>query len=192
MTRFIGGLICGVLLVPIALYLYFLSGRAPVATSDPMLPFEELFARTALHARLDREMPRSVPIQAEDAAFAAGASVYKQDCSACHGLINQPEAAIPKGMFPHPPQLLKPGEMVTDDPPGETYWKVKNGIRLSGMPGFHASLSDDQMWQVSLMLANADKLPEPVKQELNLTVPEPPASSAQKEGVGLVKRPHRR
>ena len=46
---------------------------------------------------------------------------------------------------------------VTDDPPGETYWKVSNGIRLSGMPSFKDVLTDNQMWQVSVLLANADK-----------------------------------
>jgi mono/diheme cytochrome c family protein len=47
---------------------------------------------------------------------------------------------------------------VTDDPPGETYWKAANGIRLTGMPGYKGSLTDTQLWQVSVMLANADKL----------------------------------
>ena len=42
---------------------------------------------------------------------------------------------------------------------GVTYWKVANGIRLTGMPGFSGSLSNEQMWQVSLLLSNADKLP---------------------------------
>jgi mono/diheme cytochrome c family protein len=46
---------------------------------------------------------------------------------------------------------------VSDDPPGETYWKVSNGIRLSGMPSFKDLLTDNQMWQVSILLANADK-----------------------------------
>jgi mono/diheme cytochrome c family protein len=34
---------------------------------------------------------------------------------------------------------------------------VKNGIRLSGMPAFNNILNDTQMWQVSVLLANADK-----------------------------------
>jgi thiosulfate dehydrogenase len=46
---------------------------------------------------------------------------------------------------------------VSDDPPGETFWKVDNGIRLSGMPSFHKVLNPTQEWQVSLLLANADK-----------------------------------
>ena len=46
---------------------------------------------------------------------------------------------------------------MSDDPPGETYWKVANGIRLSGMPAFDKILNPTQIWQVSLLLANADK-----------------------------------
>jgi len=68
-------------------------------------------------------------------------------------------------MFPKPPQLFR-GKGVTDDEPGETYWKVANGIRLTGMPGFGATLKDDQLWQVSLVLAHADKLPESVRNRL--------------------------
>ena len=63
--------------------------------------------------------------------------------------------------FPKPPELFK-GDGVTNDPVGVTYWKVANGIRLTGMPGFNGSLSTDQMWQVSLLLANANKLPATV------------------------------
>ena len=79
-------------------------------------------------------------------------------------------------MFPHAPELLN-GKGVTDDPPGETFWKAKNGIRLSGMPEFGSHLSDEQLWQVSLLLANADKLPESAKQVL---APAPSAIGPQK------------
>jgi mono/diheme cytochrome c family protein len=40
---------------------------------------------------------------------------------------------------------------------GETYWKVRNGIRLTGMPSFDNLLNQTQMWQVSVLLAHADK-----------------------------------
>ena len=46
---------------------------------------------------------------------------------------------------------------------GETYWKIKNGIRLTGMPSFKGVLSDDQMWDVALLLKHAnEQLPDPV------------------------------
>ena len=41
---------------------------------------------------------------------------------------------------------------------GEDLRKVANGIRLTGIPGFSQSLFSIQMWQASLMLANAGKL----------------------------------
>ena len=167
MKTFIAGLILGVLLPPVALYLYFQSGAAPVATSAPPMPLEEFFAETALHATLEKRAPKEVPIKADEASYAAGARIYREHCAMCHGLLNQPVPVPAKGMFPPPPQLLKPEDMVTDDPPGVTFWKAKNGIRLSGMPSFSPSLSDKQLWQVSLLLANADKLPASTRRTLS-------------------------
>lgn len=164
--KFVSGLIVGVVLVPIALYLYVRSGRAPVATSAPPLPMEEMLAKSALHAKLRQEAPKTVPIPADEAALLAGVRTYRDDCAVCHGLPHRQATAVSKGMFPRPPQLFQPDEMVTDDPAGVTFWKAKHGIRLSGMPGFQASLSDEQLWQVSLLLAGADKLPASVEQAL--------------------------
>ena len=178
MKRFITGLILGIFLVPVLLFLYILSGRAPVAAPDRPLPLEEFIARTALHTRMNREMPKSVPLAANEATILAGAEVYKHYCGGCHGMLGRPESPSAMGMSPHPPQLLEPASMVTDDPPGESYWKVKNGIRLSGMPAFQASLSEEQMWQVSILLANADKLSDAAKRELTFAPPPPPAPAA--------------
>ncbi len=177
MGKFLFGLIIGVVAVPLAVYGYFSTGMAPVATTAPPMPFEKTFARMALHARMDKEMPKSAPIQADEAAYAAGAQVYKDHCAVCHGLPGAPQTAIAKGMFPDPPKLLE-GKGVTDDSPGETYWKVNGGIRMTGMPGFGKSLSTTEMWQVSLLLANADKLPQSVKDSLTGTAPATPAPAA--------------
>ena len=165
MGKFLFGLILGLVLLPVVTYFYFAKGIAPVATSAPPMPFENMFAGLALHARLDKEVPKTVPISADEPNLAAGAQVYKQHCEVCHGLPGQPQSAIASGMFPKPPKLME-GKGVTDDPPGETYWKVSGGIRMSGMPGFEKKLSTMQMWQVSLLCANADKLPMSVKQSL--------------------------
>lgn len=165
MRKFLIGLILGLIAVPAGVYFYFASGSAPVATSAPSMPFEKTLARMALHARLDKEMPKSVPIAADETAYVAGAQIYKEHCAVCHGLPGQAPTAIAQGMFPKPPKLME-GTGVTDDPPAESYWKVAGGIRLTGMPGFDKTLSTTQMWQVSLLLANADKLPKAAKDTL--------------------------
>jgi len=166
MKKFVIGLVVGLVAVPLMVYFYFSSGSAPVATSAAEMPFEHMLASKALHARVDKEMPKTVPISADEAAYTAGAQIYKENCAVCHGLPGHAQTAIAKGMFPKPPMLLE-GTGVTDDPPGETNWKVAGGIRMTGMPGFDKSLSSTQMWQVSLLLANADKLPKAVKDSLS-------------------------
>jgi mono/diheme cytochrome c family protein len=161
MKKIIFGMLLGMLLLAAGGYLYFRFGFAPVATSAPPMPFEKTMARMALHARIKAEATQKPPLAADEPALTAGAKVYVDHCAFCHGLPRQTDSpAAAKGMFPPPPQLFDHDEMVTDDPAGDTYWKVANGIRLTGMPGFSKSLSNTQMWQVSLLLAGADKLPE--------------------------------
>jgi thiosulfate dehydrogenase len=159
MGKFLIGVIVGLIVIPAGVYMYFSSGSAPVATSSEPMPFEKMLAGMALHARMDKEMPKSVPINPDEASYVAGAQVYKENCAVCHGLPGQAQTAIAQGMFPKPPKLME-GKGVTDDPPAESYWKVAGGIRMTGMPGYGKSLSTTQMWQVSLLLANADKLPK--------------------------------
>ena len=130
------------------------------------MPFEEFFANRALQAVLAKAGDKQSPVDASAPNLKSGATVYRQNCAVCHGLPGQPMTRIAKGMFPKPPQLFE-GEGVTKDPVGQTFWIVQNGIRLSGMPGFQGSLTDDQIGQVSQLLAHADKLPDSVKNELN-------------------------
>jgi thiosulfate dehydrogenase len=148
------GVILGATGVVLGVYFYFAAGQAPVAT-----------AASPMDAVINREMPKTVPLQPDEANLAAGAQLYREHCAVCHGLPEQKPTAIAAGMYPHPPKLLE-GKGVTDDEPGESYWKVANGIRLTGMPGFRARLSETQMWQVSLLVANADKLPKSVHDRL--------------------------
>lgn len=171
--KFIAGLVIGIVIVPFAGYMYVMSGRAPAAVADKPFPFEKTVANGALHARIEPEMPKSVPIQANEETFLAGARIYDEHCGICHGFPGEEQGPIAKGMFPKPPHLFR-GKGVTDDEPGETYWKVANGIRLSGMPEFKQALNTTQMWQVSLLLANADKISDTVKQQLK--PPAPPTS----------------
>ena len=165
-TRFLLGVLVGLLILPAALYLYVATGHAPVATADAALPMEAFFAKLGRKSRIKAEQPKRDLAAFSAADLAAGADIYQKDCAFCHGLPNQSKPDAAKGMFPHAPQLLDKDDMVTDDPVGESFWKVKNGIRLSGMPGFKQSLSETQMWQVSALLAKADQLPPEVSAKL--------------------------
>lgn len=162
MKAFLLGVVVTVVTIVATIYLYFATGMAPAATAAQPMPFEKTLAKMALHARVTKEMPTRVPIAADEPNLLKGAQIYVKECAVCHGVPQEDLSAIAKGEFPLPPHLFK-GKGVTGDQPGETYWKVANGIRLTGMPGFNQQLSTTEMWQVSLLVANADKLSDPVK-----------------------------
>ena len=169
---FVLGVLLGMCLPLLAGYLFVLLGGMPVTTTDAPLPFERYLAKKALKAAMRKETGKRAPMPPDDTNLLAGAKVYRQQCAVCHGLPNQPLGAIAKGMFPPPPSLFSPDEGVTDDPEGKIYWKVKYGIRLTGMPGFQESLSETALWQVSLLVRQANQLSAPVQQSLHPALPD--------------------
>jgi len=133
----------------------------------------------ALNARIDREK-QNVTLEPNEDNLVAGAQIYRDQCAACHGLAGKP-SSFGAHMYPSAPSLWekhknKPSVVgVSDDPPGETLWKVENGIRLTGMPSYKQILTDTQMAQVSVLLANADKPLPPAALEI-LRGETPPAA----------------
>jgi thiosulfate dehydrogenase len=169
------GFLLGIVAVAAGLFLYLKFGPLPVAVADQPFPFEKQIVRLPLGARIDRET-KTAPFGTSEDVFESGAHIYRAQCADCHGTPGH-DVPYAKHMLPAAPQLWKKHARenvvgVSDDEPGETYWKVANGIRLSGMPAFNHILSDTQMWQVSLLLKNADKdLPDPVTQILDAPTP---------------------
>lgn len=166
MRKYILVFIAGILLVPIAFYLYLRSGYAPVSTSASPLPFERFFARLAMDATLSRKLPKQDAGPPTEAELESGANLYRENCSMCHGLPNRAPTAIAKGMYPHPPQFFKPSRPTNYDSSRpmrpanrKAYWKVKNGVRLTGMPGFRGSLSEKEIWELAQFMGNARNLP---------------------------------
>lgn len=169
------GFLLGVLAVAVGIFLYLRFGALPVAVADKALPLEKQIVRVPMDARIDAEK-KTPPFGIGEDVYEDGAHVYRAQCANCHGTPGK-DVAFAKYMYPHAPQLWKKhGKSdvvgVSDDDAGETYWKVAHGIRLSGMPSYSHVLSDTQMWQVSLLLKNADKeLPDPVVKILTAPAP---------------------
>jgi len=159
------GIILGIIGVVAGVYFYFAGGHAPVAVTAPDMPFEHKLAHMGLDAYLSK-MPHPEPqVPADEKNLLEGAKVYKENCAVCHGVPDGQPTAIAQGMAPKPPKLFK-GTGVTDDEAWESYWKVEGGIRMTGMPGFKDRLTETQIWQVAVLVKNADKISPAVKAEL--------------------------
>lgn len=176
MKGFLIGFVLAVVLLMGGVYLYFAEGMAPAATADSPMPFEKKLAGLSLNAHIEKQHLGDSPVPADESAFLGGAAIYKTQCAACHGMPSQPPADYAATMYPKPPQLFK-GTGVTDDPASESYWKIANGIRLTGMPAFKSKLSDTQLWQVSQLVAHANEIPDSVKRVLVPDVPAPQSAT---------------
>ena len=76
-------------------------------------------------------------------------------CANCHGAPGVDWAKFAEGLNPSPPDLK---ETAAARPPAEIFWIVKNGIRMTGMPGFGGLGAEDaEFWAIA---AFVKKLPD--------------------------------
>lgn len=159
------GVVLTLAIALIGAYVLVRSGLIPANADAQPGRLETWMARTSLDATLRRNAPKDQnPVALTDQNLTNGVHLYAQNCAVCHGSAKGVASASPiaKGLYPKPPQLATDG--VEDDPEGYSFWKIKHGIRLTGMPSFGYSLSDQQIWTLALFLKHMDKLPPAVQQ----------------------------
>jgi mono/diheme cytochrome c family protein len=144
----------------VAAYLFLISGRVPANADASPGRLETWMAGTSLDATLAREAPKGPnPVPIDDANLIEGINLYAQHCALCHGTAAGDSSASPvaKGLYPRPPQLATDG--VEDDAEGISFWKIKHGIRWTGMPSWGGALTDQQIWTLALFLKRMNNLP---------------------------------
>ena len=165
MRGFVYGILAAIVVALAGGYVVLRNGLIPAnADATPGL-FETWATGTSLDATLDREAPKGAnPVDLTDANLIAGIELYREHCAFCHGTAKGEASTSPvaKGEYPRPPQLATDG--VEDDPEGFSYWKIKHGIRWTGMPSWEGALTDQQIWTLALFLKHMDKLPPAAEQ----------------------------
>jgi thiosulfate dehydrogenase len=163
MRGFIAGFVAALVVLAPGVFIAVETGSVPARADGPPMPGERWAAKTSLNATIRREAPNPpYPYTQTDADIAHGATLYVQNCGVCHGTANSTPNAIARGLGVKPPQFNKHG--VSDDPEGETYWKVEHGIRFTGMPSYAKSLDEKSIWQITYFMKRVpDSLPAQAK-----------------------------
>jgi len=146
-------------------YIVLRTGLVPANADATPGPIESWAADTSLTATLNRDAPKGPnPVIMTDANLISGIQLYGEHCAICHGTAQGDKSASPvaRGEYPIPPQLATDG--VEDDPEGFSFWKIKHGIRWTGMPSWKGALTDKQIWTLALFLKHMDKLPPVAEQ----------------------------
>jgi thiosulfate dehydrogenase len=159
------GIVITLLAAVVGGYFMVRKGVIPVNADAEPGQLETWVAGTSLDAALRRDaLRRDNPVQPTEQNLLAGVHLFAQNCAVCHGSAQGSASPSPiaKGLYQKPPQLATDG--VEDDAEGVSFWKIKHGIRLTGMPSFGYTLNDQQIWTLALFLKHMDKLPPAVQQ----------------------------
>jgi mono/diheme cytochrome c family protein len=97
----------------------------------------------------NKSQKNPLPYNAE--TWADGMEVFSHYCVACHGMDGQ-NTGVPFVDHISPPIPLLTSPDVQSYTDGQLKWILDNGIQPSGMPGSKGTLSDDELWSISVFL----------------------------------------
>jgi mono/diheme cytochrome c family protein len=163
MGKFLLGFVVGVLVLVFAGFLCIRSGMIDPRADIPENALEQKIAMPSLDASVSRHAPEvKNPIEPTDANLLAGMKIYQTNCASCHGDIHHRHGMFAEALYPRAPQFL---DDAPDMPEKHNFYIIEHGIRLSGMPAWKQSLSEQQRWQVTTFLSQMGKLPPQVSEQ---------------------------
>ena len=169
MANFIRGIIVGAIVVAAGIYGYARLGLFDLRADQEPSAWEERLAGTAMDESTERHAPQQKnPLPATAENLLAGARLYRDKCSDCHGSPVNPNSDYGRSFYPRVPQFMK---QAPDMPDHENFYLIKHGVRWTAMPAWGKIMTDSEVWQVVLVLNHFEKLPPEVLEELKKPTP---------------------
>lgn len=147
-------LISATMLAVVAGAVFIYSGVFNVAATEPHWAVTYWLMEKARIRSIETHAAGIVPPRGydEQAKIVGAVSHFSEHCATCHGGPGVRRGDLAEGMYPEPPELTNVSSRYT---PGELFWILKNGIKMSAMPSM-ASDGDDMLWATVAFL---EKLP---------------------------------
>lgn len=162
------GFIFGVIITLIVLfggaYLYTTTGHFDIrAVGNTPGTFERRTANKSVDEWVDAHAPKQAnPFQPAMDNIMDGSMTYDKNCAMCHGSLKEPTSPLRKNFYPSVPQLMT---NMPDDPDGNLFYVIKNGIRYTAMPGWDGVLSDDDIWKTVIFIKNSAQMKDNSQQQ---------------------------
>jgi len=161
--KFFSGLIIGLLIAAAIPAFLIYTGSYNMTATRPASMMEKRAGKMSWENWVHKTAPAAKNPYANDASvLESGLDHYKENCIVCHSAPGMEFSEIAKGMNPGPPIL----EHVDDFTDGELFYIIKNGIRMTGMPAFGPTHSDDEIWKIAAFIRHLPKLTDQEKAAL--------------------------
>lgn len=100
--------------------------------------------------------------------LAMGAGLYTEMCSGCHLAPGMEKTEISQGLYPQAPELSRGMHHSA----AQQFWMIKHGVKLSAMPAWGKTHSDDLIWDMVAFVQTLPKLSPEQYQAAILSAPE--------------------
>ena len=168
MGNFVRGLIVGAVARAAGVYAYTRLGYFDLRADQNPTAFEDRLGNAAMDESTERHAPQQKnPLQPGQDTLLAGARLYRDKCSDCHGGPNNPDSDYGRSFYPRVPQFTK---QAPDMPEHENFYIIKHGLRWTAMPSWGGLMTDSEIWQVVTLLSHFEKLPPDAMAELKKPV----------------------
>jgi mono/diheme cytochrome c family protein len=160
MKSFLFGILTIIILLAVVL-VFALLGFVNMRADNPPSHLETAIASHAMDASVARAATKLTnPVTADEANLVAGANLYRDHCSLCHGDPAYPKAPLNGSFNPPAPQFM---DDKADMPENQNFFILQHGIRWTAMPGWKNVLSDQEIWQLVTFLSHMSDLPPAAK-----------------------------
>jgi mono/diheme cytochrome c family protein len=96
------------------------------------------------------------PLPETDEVASQGQAVFLGSCAPCHGADARGDTNIGRNM--NPPAMDLTSAHVQHWSDAELFWIIQNGVRLTGMPSWKSSISDNDTWKLTRFIHNISRL----------------------------------
>lgn len=129
------------------------TGLIPVAADVEHRPFSQWLLQTVRErsvARAARAVEVKLPRQLDGGALLSSVASFEEMCAGCHAPPGRSGTALARGLNPPAPDLA---QAALERTPAELFWATRHGIRMTAMPAWGETHSDDELWPlVALMI----------------------------------------
>ena len=162
MKKYLSGVVSGIVLCVVVPLLVLATGWVDFgASAKPGLVERSLAPWAVDHSRSRRAPKMANPYAGAADALSTGLGHYRENCVMCHGAPDIEESEVSQGLNPKAPHLDD-----TDLSDGELFWTIKNGIRMTGMPAFGPTHTDEEIWKIVAFVRHLSKLTPSERQAL--------------------------
>ena len=87
------------------------------------------------------------PLPETSEVVSQGQEVFLGSCAQCHGADARGDTSVGRSMYPPAMDLTSAHVQHWND--AELFWIIQNGVRLTGMPAWKSSISDNDTWKLA-------------------------------------------